>query len=103
MSSNVINLNDFVTMTGASVSVLVLSLMKHPKDDSIHAKTFFKTFHSGIIKGPSKSDAITEKNKNLQIDKIYPQRTQAPQHTSPSMHTDTKLQLDEKSKQLNKQ
>jgi len=48
--------------------------------DGIHTKACFKAIPSGVYKRLSKLTTITETNKNLPIDKIYPQHFQALQH-----------------------
>jgi len=48
--------------------------------DSIHTKACFKAIPSGVYKRLSKLTTITETNKNLPPDKIYPQHFQALQH-----------------------
>jgi len=48
--------------------------------DGIHTKACFKAIPSGVCKNLSELTTITETNKNLTLDKIHPQRFQAPQH-----------------------
>jgi len=54
--------------------------LKHPNADGIHTKACFKAIPSGVYKTLSELTKITETNKNLPLDKIYPQHFQALQH-----------------------
>jgi len=56
--------------------------MQYPKlpINSIHTKACFKAILSGVYKRLSKLTTITDTNKNLPLDKIYPQHFQALQH-----------------------
>jgi len=51
--------------------------LKHLKADSIRTKACFKAIPSGVYKRLSKLTTITETNKNLPLDKIYPHHFQA--------------------------
>jgi len=54
--------------------------LKYLNADSIHTKACFKATPSGVYKRLSELTTITETNKNLALDKIYPQHFQALQH-----------------------
>jgi len=54
--------------------------LKYLNADSIHTKACFKAIPSGVYKRLSKLTTITKTNKNLPLDKIYPQHLQALQH-----------------------
>jgi len=54
--------------------------LKYLNADSIHTKACFKAIPSGVYKRLSNLTTITETNKNLPLDKIYPQHFQALQH-----------------------
>jgi len=51
--------------------------------DSIHTKACFKAMSSGVCKRLSKLTTTTDTNKNLPLNKIYPQDFQALKHAGP--------------------
>ena len=51
--------------------------LKYLNADSIHTKSCFKAIPSGVYKRLSKLTTVTETNKNLPLDKIYPQHFKA--------------------------
>jgi len=57
--------------------------LKCPNVDKIHTEACFKAIPSGIYKRLFELTTITETNKNLPPDKIYPQCFQAPQQSGP--------------------
>mgnify|MGYP001787478984 FL=1 len=54
--------------------------LKYLNSDSIHTKSCFKAIPAGVYKRLSKLTTITETNKDLQLDEIYPQHFQALKH-----------------------